>query len=78
MRRDLHELVSTVDPEDAVSLAEVRLPMLRRILLAEWGDAALGDYASLVMLRSVDRLVAVDPKMRDLFRRAVVALKHPT
>ncbi|TCV97795.1 hypothetical protein EC912_101812 [Luteibacter rhizovicinus] len=78
MRRDLHDLVTAVDPEDAVSLAEVRLPVLRRILLAEWGEAALGDYASLVMLRSVDRLVAMDPRMRDLLRRAVVALKHST
>jgi len=76
MRRDLSHLVSTIDPENPASLAEVRLRILRRILLAEWGEAALGDYVSLVMLRAADRLVAVDPEMRDLLRRAVVMLKH--
>ncbi|HEV2680549.1 MAG TPA: hypothetical protein VGV14_08615 [Rhodanobacter sp.] len=76
MRRDLSHLVSTIDPENPASLAEVRLRILRRVLLAEWGEAALGDYPSLVMLRAADRLVAVDPEMRDLLRRAVVMLKR--
>ncbi|WP_143109270.1 hypothetical protein [Dyella sp. OK004] len=76
MQRDLGVMVSAIDPEDPASLAKVRLPLLRRIVLAEWGEGALGDQASLAMLRAVDRLVAIDPEKSDLLRRAVAMLKQ--
>ncbi|MFC4762859.1 hypothetical protein [Dyella koreensis] len=76
MRRDLVTMVSAIDPEDPAALAQIRQPMLRRIVLAEWGEGALSDPVSLVMLRAVDRLVAIDPELRELLQRAAIVLKR--
>lgn len=72
--RDLVVIAAQVRPDDPGALAKVRLPLLKRILVAEWGEAALHDEVALAMLRAVDRLVAVDPEMSETLRRAVVAL----
>jgi hypothetical protein len=75
MKRELADLLRAIDPDDRASLENIRLPMLRKILLAEWGELALSDPSLQVMLRAADRLVAVDPKMQETLRRAVIALK---
>lgn len=75
MKRELTDLLKEIDPDDRASLESIRLPMLRKILLAEWGELALSDPSAQVMLRAADRLIAVDPKMQETLRRAVVALK---
>ncbi|BDU22119.1 hypothetical protein DYGSA30_35760 [Dyella sp. GSA-30] len=75
MKRELADLLTAIDPDDRASLENIRLPMLRKILLAEWGELALSDPSMQVMLRAADRLVAVDPKMQETLRRAVIALK---
>ena len=63
-------------PDDAASLARVRLPLLRCILASEWGKPSLQDDIALAMLRAVDRLVVIDPDMHDVLRRAVATLKR--
>lgn len=75
MKRELADLLREIDPDDQASLESIRLPMLRKILLAEWGEPALSDPSSQVMLRAADRLIAVDPKMHETLRLAVIALK---
>jgi hypothetical protein len=75
MKHELADLLREIDPDDQASLERIRLPMLRKILLAEWGELALSDPSSQVMLRAADRLIAVDPKMQETLRRAVIALK---
>jgi hypothetical protein len=75
MRRDLSKLVASVDTEDRASLDMIRLPLLRKIVLWEWGESALTDHFAMALLRATDRLIAIDPEMRKLLRRAVVALK---
>jgi hypothetical protein len=74
--RELAAIVADAKPDDPASLAEVRLPLLRRILEAEWGAPALRDEIALAMLRAVDQLIAVDPEMNDVLRRAVTTLKR--
>lgn len=74
--RELAAMAAGTRPDDPASLARIRLPLLRRILEAEWGKPALRDEITLAMLRAVDGLVAVDPEMSDVLRRAVVALKR--
>jgi len=74
--RELAAIAADAKPDDPVSLARIRLPLLRRILEAEWGAPALRDEMTLAMLRTEDRLVAVDPELCDVLRRAVMALKR--
>jgi hypothetical protein len=75
MKRELADLLREIDPDDPSALESIRLPMLRKIWLAERGEQALADPPSQVMLRAADRLIAVDPKMRETLRRAVIELK---
>ena len=75
MKRELGELLKDTDPDDPASLESIRLPLLRKIALTEWGELALSDPSSQVMLRAADRLIAVEPKIRETLRRAVIALK---
>lgn len=77
MKHELADLLREIDPDDPASLESIRLPVLRKILTAEWGELALSDPSSQVMLRAADRLIAVDPRMQETLRRAVVALKSP-
>ena len=74
--RELAAIARDAALDDPASLARIRLPMLRRILEAEWGAPALRDEATLAMLRAEDRLLAIDPEMSELLRRAVAALKR--
>jgi len=74
--RELAALAADARPDDPASLARIRLPLLRRILEAEWGAPALRDELALAMLRAEDRLIAVDPELSDLVRRAVLALRR--
>jgi hypothetical protein len=74
--RDLAAIAAEAAPGDAASLARVRLPLLRCILVSEWGKPALQDDIALAMLRAVDRLVVIDPDMHDVLRRAVATLKR--
>ncbi len=74
--RELAAIVADVRPDHPASLSTIRLPLLRRILEAEWGAPALRDETTLAMLRTEDRLIAVDPDMSDVLRRAVMMLKR--
>lgn len=74
--RELAAIVADVRPDHPASLSTIRLPLLRRILEAEWGAPALRDETTLAMLRTEDRLIAIDPEMSDVLRRAVVMLKR--
>lgn len=74
--RELAAIAADARPDDPASLARIRLPLLRRILQAEWGAPALRDELALAMLRAEDRLIAVDPEMMDVLRRAVIALRR--
>ncbi|MEV8518368.1 hypothetical protein ABZR86_01075 [Dyella marensis] len=74
--RELAELVAQTRQDEAISLARIRLPLLRRILAAEWGAPALHDEVALAMLRTEERLMAVDPEMGEILRRAVATLKR--
>ena len=74
--RELAAIARDAVLDDPASLARIRLPLLRRILEAEWGAPALRDEGTLAMLRAEDRMVAIDPEMGDLLRRAVATLKH--
>lgn len=75
MKRELGHLLKETDPDDPASLESIRLPMLRKIALAEWGELALSDPSAQVMLRAADRLIAVEPKIQETLRRAVIVLK---
>ncbi|MGO4703867.1 hypothetical protein [Dyella sp. 2RAB6] len=74
--RELAVIAADARPDDPASLARIRLPLLRRILEAEWGVPALRDELALAMLRAEDRLIAVDPEMRDVLRRVVLTLRR--
>ena len=75
MKRELGDLLKETDPDDPASLESIRLPMLRKIALAEWGELALSDPSAQVTLRAADRLIAVEPKIQETLRRAVIVLK---
>jgi hypothetical protein len=75
MKRELADLLREIDTDDQASLESIRLPVLRKIMRAEWGEPALSDPSTQVMLRAADRLIAVDPKMHETWRLAVIALK---
>src|ERR1700761_580056 len=75
MKRELGDLLKETDPDDPASLESIRLPMLRKIALAEWGELALSDPSAQVTLRAADRLIAVEPKIQETLRRAVLVLK---
>jgi len=75
MKRELGHLLKETDPDDPASLESIRLPMLRKIALAEWGELALSDPSAQAMLRAADRLIAVEPKIQETLRRAVIVLK---
>ena len=75
MKRELGHLLKETDPDDPASLESIRLPMLRKIALAEWGELALSDPSAQVTLRAADRLIAVEPKIQETLRRAVIVLK---
>lgn len=74
--RELAELVAHTRQDELASLARIRQPLLRRILEAEWGAPALHDEIALAMLRTEESLLAVDPEMCDVLRRAVATLKR--
>ena len=75
MKCELVDLLRDIEPDNRASLESIRLPLLRKLLLAERGELALSDPSLQVMLRAADRLIAVDPKMQETLRRAVIALK---
>lgn len=74
--RELAAIAAEAKPDDPASLARIRLPLLRRILEAEWGAPALRDELAMAMLRAEDRLIAVDPEMTEVLRRAVLVLRR--
>ena len=74
--RELADLVAQTRQDEPASLARIRLPLLRRILEAEWGAPALRDEVMLAMLRIEERLLAIDPELNEILRRAVATLKR--
>ena len=78
LQKELASLVAHTDPDVEASLTAVRLPLLRSILQREWGAEAAGSQEFANMVSSIDQTIADDPRLLEVVRAAVVALKGVT
>ncbi|WP_266158311.1 hypothetical protein [Dyella silvatica] len=76
LREELRTLVAAVDTDDDAAVVAIRLPMLRCILLRQWGGAAANDQAFIGMVAAIDRTISADSRLAELVRHAIRALKE--
>ena len=75
LRQRLHTLVAHVDVQDAKSLAGVREPALREILLWEFGSDFRKDSQFLPMVDAIGRTLDADPRFQQRFADMVSGLQ---
>lgn len=75
LRRRLHELARNMDTGNPQSVADMRLPVLREILLWEFGSDFRQDSQFLPMMESINQAFDIDPRFQQRFVDMLVGLK---
>jgi hypothetical protein len=75
LRQRLHALVAHVNVADAQSLASAREPVLREILLWEFGSDFRKDSQFLPMVDAIGRTLDADPRFQQRFADMVAGLQ---
>lgn len=78
LKTDLATLISEVDLDSEEAVRRLRRPILRRILLSEFGEgfAEHPDFAA--MMERIELALDVDPAMPKQFLALLRDLKHPS
>lgn len=78
LKTDLATLISEVDLDSEEAVRRLRRPILRRILLSEFGEgfAEHPDFAA--MMDRIELALDVDPAMPKQFLALLRDLKHPS
>lgn len=75
LRQRLHDLAKGVDPTDPQALKEVRVPVLREILLWEFGSDFRQDSQFQPMVESINQALDIDPRFQQRFVQMLAGLK---
>jgi hypothetical protein len=75
LRHRLHELMASVDVNDAQSLADARRPALREILLWEFGSDFRKDAQFLPTVDAISSVMDTDPRFQQRFFELIAELK---
>lgn len=75
LKRRLHELASKVNLDSPSSVAEMRAPILREILLWEFGSDFRQDSQFLPMVESISQAFDTEPRFQQQFVDMLAGLK---
>jgi hypothetical protein len=75
LKRRMREAVQDVDVRDPTSLAKARAPVIRMILLSEFGPDFRQDAQFGPMVEAIEKTFDADPRFAAQFARLVAGLK---